>query len=164
MLVIGVDPGTAITGWGLVREREGDSALECVAYGVVTTPAGMALPKRLQTIHRQLKELITLHRPDTGAVEKLFFQTNVKTAMSVGQGRGVAMLALADCGLEIGEYTPLQVKQAVAGYGGADKKQMQEMVRALLELEDIPKPDDAADALAVAICHLYSMKMNALME
>ena len=164
MLVIGIDPGTATTGYGLVRERESDSALECVAYGVVTTPAGVPLPKRLQTIHRELKNVITLHRPDSGAVEKLFFQKNVATAMSVGQGRGVAMLALADCGLDVGEYTPLQVKQAVAGYGGADKKQMQEMVRTLLELDSTPKPDDAADALAVAICHLYSRKMNALME
>ena len=164
MLVIGIDPGTATTGYGLVRERESDSALECVAYGVVTTPAGVPLPKRLQTIHRELKNVITLHRPDSGAVEKLFFQKNVATAMSVGQGRGVAMLALADCGLDVGEYTPLQVKQAVAGYGGADKKQMQEMVRTLLELDSIPKPDDAADALAVAICHLYSRKMNALLE
>jgi crossover junction endodeoxyribonuclease RuvC len=161
MLVIGVDPGTATTGYGLVREREQDGGLECVAYGVVTTPAGQALPKRLQTIHRQLKEIILLHHPESGAVEKLFFQTNVKTAIAVGQGRGVAMLALADCNLEVGEYTPLQVKQAVAGYGGADKRQVQEMVRAVLELEDIPKPDDAADALAVAICHLYSFRMNA---
>jgi crossover junction endodeoxyribonuclease RuvC len=163
MLVIGIDPGTATTGYGLVREREADSTLECVAYGVVTTPAGVPLPKRLQTIHRELIDVISLHRPDSGAVEKLFFQKNVTTAMSVGQGRGVAMLALADCGLEVGEYTPREVKQAVAGYGGADKKQMQEMVRTLLELDSIPKPDDAADALAVAICHLYSRKMNALM-
>jgi crossover junction endodeoxyribonuclease RuvC len=162
MLVIGIDPGTATTGYGLVRETE--TELECVAYGVVTTPAGQPLPKRLQTIHRELKTVITLHRPDTGAVEKLFFQKNVTTAMSVGQGRGVAMLALADCGLEVGEYTPLQVKQAVAGYGGADKRQMQEMVRTLLNLESIPRPDDAADALAVAICHLYSAKMKALIE
>jgi len=162
VLVIGIDPGTATTGYGLVRETE--TELECVAYGVVTTPAGQPLPKRLQTIHRQLKTVITLHRPDTGAVEKLFFQKNVTTAMSVGQGRGVALLALAECGLEVGEYTPLQVKQAVAGYGGADKRQMQEMVRTLLNLESIPKPDDAADALAVAICHLYSAKMKALTE
>jgi crossover junction endodeoxyribonuclease RuvC len=162
MLVIGIDPGTATTGWGLVRET--DSELVCVAYGAVTTPAGQPLPKRLQTIHRELKEIITLHHPDSGAVEKLFFQRNVSTAMSVGQGRGVAMLALADCGLEVGEYTPLQVKQAVAGYGRADKRQMQEMVRTLLNLEAIPKPDDAADALAVAICHLYSAKMNKLLE
>lgn len=164
MLVVGIDPGTATTGYGLVRERETDSVLECVAYGVVTTPAGQPLPRRLQTIHRELKGVISLHRPDSGAVEKLFFQKNVTTAVAVGQGRGVAMLALADCGLEVGEYTPLQVKQAVAGYGRADKKQMQEMVRALLELEAIPRPDDAADALAVAICHLYSIKLNALLE
>jgi crossover junction endodeoxyribonuclease RuvC len=162
MLVIGIDPGTATTGYGLVRDRESDSTLECVAYGVVATPAGQPLPKRLQTIHRQLKDVITLHRPDSGAVEKLFFQKNVTTAMSVGQGRGVAMLALADCDLEVGEYTPLQVKQAVAGYGGAEKKQVQEMVRVLLELDSIPKPDDAADALAVAICHLYSARFTTL--
>ncbi|MEK9164506.1 MAG: crossover junction endodeoxyribonuclease RuvC [Chloroflexota bacterium] len=162
MLVIGIDPGTATTGYGLVRETE--SGLDCVAYGAVITPAGRPLPKRLQTIHRELKEVITLHRPDSGAVEKLFFQNNVKTAIAVGQGRGVAMLALADCGLDVGEYTPLEVKQAVTGYGRADKKQMQEMVRVLLNLDTIPKPDDAADALAVAICHLYSMKMKSLME
>ena len=158
MLVIGIDPGTAITGYGLVREESGE--LECVGYGVVTTPAGQPLPNRLQTIYHELKKVITLHRPNSGAVEKLFFQNNVKTAMSVGQGRGVAMLALAECGLLVGEYTPLQVKQAVSGYGGADKKQMQEMVRVLLNLDVIPKPDDAADALAVAICHLYSAKWN----
>jgi len=162
MLVIGIDPGTAITGYGLVRERETDSALECVAYGAVTTPAGMPLPQRLLIIYRELKAVIALHRPDTGAVEKLFFQKNVTTAMSVGQGRGVAMLTLAEAGLEVGEYTPLQVKQAVSGYGGADKKQMQYMVRVLLSLDEIPKPDDAADALAVAICHLYSAKLNEL--
>ncbi len=159
MLVIGIDPGTAITGYGLVRERETDSALECVAYGAVTTPAGLALPQRLLIIYRELKAVLALHRPDTGAVEKLFFQKNVTTAMSVGQGRGVAMLTLAEAGLEVGEYTPLQVKQAVSGYGGADKKQMQYMVRVLLNLDEIPKPDDAADALAVAICHLYSAKL-----
>lgn len=164
MLVIGIDPGTATTGYGLVWERETDSALECMAYGVVTTPPGQPLPKRLQTIHRELKSIITLHRPDSGAVEKLFFQKNVTTAMSVGQGRGVAMLALADCGLEVGEYTPREVKQAVAGYGNADKRQMQEMVRVLLNLDTLPKPDDAADALAVAICHLYSSKTQRLVE
>jgi crossover junction endodeoxyribonuclease RuvC len=122
------------------------------------------LPKRLLAIHRELKEVITLHRPQSGAVEKLFFQNNVTTAMSVGQGRGVAMLSLAESGLEVGEYTPLQVKQAITGYGGADKQQMQHMVRAILNLDEIPKPDDAADALAVAICHLYSAKLNALIE
>jgi crossover junction endodeoxyribonuclease RuvC len=164
VLVIGIDPGTATTGYGLVREHEADSTLECVAYGAVITPPGQSMPKRLQTIHRELKDVITLHRPDSGAVEKLFFQKNVSTAMAVGQGRGVAMLALADCGLDVSEYTPREVKQAVAGYGNADKRQMQEMVRVLLNLDIIPKPDDAADALAVAICHLYSMKMNSLIK
>jgi crossover junction endodeoxyribonuclease RuvC len=164
VLVIGIDPGTAITGYGLVRQPEDGSGLECVAYGVVRTPAGMPLPKRLLAIHRELKEVIALHRPQSGAVEKLFFQNNVTTAMSVGQGRGVAMLSLAESGLEVGEYTPLQVKQAITGYGGADKQQMQHMVRAILNLDEIPKPDDAADALAVAICHLYSAKLNALAD
>ncbi|MBM4425413.1 MAG: crossover junction endodeoxyribonuclease RuvC [Chloroflexi bacterium] len=162
MLVIGIDPGTATTGYGLVREREADSALDCVAYGVIVTPAGQALPKRLQTIYRELRGIIDLYRPDTGAVEKLFFQKNVTTAMSVGQGRGVAMLALAEGGLEVGEYSPREVKLAVAGYGNADKRQMQEMVRVLLELDSVPKPDDAADALAVAICHLHSIKLTRL--
>jgi len=162
VLVIGIDPGTATTGYGLVREREADSALDCVAYGVIVTPAGQALPKRLQTIYRELRGIIDLYRPDTGAVEKLFFQKNVTTAMSVGQGRGVAMLALAEGGLEVGEYSPREVKLAVAGYGNADKRQMQEMVRVLLELDSVPKPDDAADALAVAICHLHSIKLTRL--
>lgn len=164
MLVIGIDPGTATTGYGLVRELADGNTLECIAYGAVLTPAGQPLANRLQTIHRELKSVITLHRPQSGAVEKLFFQNNVKTAMSVGQGRGVAMLALADCGLAVGEYTPLEVKQAVAGYGKADKRQVQEMVRLLLNLDDIPKPDDAADALAVAICHLYSYKLRSLTD
>lgn len=164
MLVIGIDPGTATTGYGLVREREADSTLECVAYGVVTTSPGQPLPKRLQIIHRELKNVINLHHPDSGAVEKLFFQKNVTTAMSVGQGRGVAMLALAECELEVGEYAPREVKQSVTGYGGADKRQMQEMVRVLLNLDAIPRPDDAADALAVAICHLYSSKTLNLLK
>lgn len=163
MLVIGIDPGTAATGYGLVRERDADGGLECVAYGAVITPAGQAVTERLRTIHRELKQIIRRHRPDTGAVEKLFFQKNVATAMSVGQGRGVALLALADCGLSVGEYTPREVKQAVAGYGGAGKRQMQDMVRTLLGLDEIPKPDDAADALAVAICHLFSAKMKSLL-
>jgi crossover junction endodeoxyribonuclease RuvC len=160
MLVLGIDPGTATTGYGLVREAETGPVL--VAYGTIQTPAGAPMPDRLRTIYHELKQLIALHGPDSAAVEKLFFQRNVSTAMSVGQARGVALLALAEAGVSVGEYTPRDVKQAVAGYGGADKHQMQQMVRAILHLTEAPRPDDAADALAVAICHLHSMKLKAL--
>ena len=162
MLVIGIDPGTAITGYGLVREDQSGS-LTAVNFGVIRTPANMPMPQRLLELYRQLKEVTLLHRPDSAAVEKLFFQKNVKTAIHVGQGRGVAILALAEANLPIAEYSPLEIKQAVVGYGGADKAQIQQMVRALLNLEDIPRPDDAADALAVAICHLHSSRMQRLM-
>lgn len=159
MLVIGIDPGTATTGYGLVRENR-DGSLQAVAYGVVKTPAAEPMSLRLRMLFDQLNEIISLHQPDIGAVENLFFQTNVKTAISVGQGRGVAILSLAMANLEVTEYTPLQVKQAVVGYGKADKRQVQEMVRTLLGLADIPRPDDAADALAVAICHIHNANMQ----
>lgn len=163
MLVIGIDPGTATTGYGLVREND-DGSLSAIAYGVVETTATQTMPLRLVELHRRLSEIILLHRPDSAAVEKLFFQRNVRTALSVGQGRGVALLALAAAGLPIAEYTPLEVKQAVAGYGGADKAQVQQMVRALLNLNEIPRPDDAADALAVAICHIHSAPLSSLAQ
>jgi crossover junction endodeoxyribonuclease RuvC len=162
MIVLGIDPGTATTGYGLVRDT--DAGLELVAYGVITTPAGAPMPERLLTIYRALKDLIALHGPDSAAVEKLFFQRNVTTAMTVGQARGVALLALAEGGVRVGEYNPADVKQAVCGYGGADKAQVQHMVRALLNLTDVPRPDDAADALAVAICHLNSAKVQARLD
>lgn len=161
MVVIGIDPGTAITGYGLVRENL-DGSLSVVDYGAIITSADLPMAQRLLELHRQLTEILLLHRPDCGAVEKLFFHRNVTTALSVGQARGVVLLALAAHGLEIGEYTPLEVKQAVAGYGGADKNQVQQMVRALLALPDIPKPDDVADALAVAICHAHSARIKSL--
>ena len=163
MLVIGIDPGTAITGYGLVREAQ-NGKLTAVDYGVIQTPAKMPMPQRLLHIHRELKEIALLHRPDYGVVEKLFFQKNVRTAISVGQGRGVAILSLADLDIPVTEYTPLEIKQAVAGYGGADKAQVQYMVKVLLELEEIPKPDDAADALAVAVCHIHHARFNALTQ
>jgi crossover junction endodeoxyribonuclease RuvC len=163
MVVIGIDPGTATTGYGLVRENE-DGSLALVDYGVILTPAKMDMPERLLELHRQLTQILLLHRPYSGAVEKLFFQRNVRTALSVGQARGVALLSLAEQGLRIGEYTPLEVKQAVAGYGKADKNQVQHMVRALLSLNEIPTPDDAADALAVAICHIHSARLQSLIE
>lgn len=163
MLVIGIDPGTAITGYGLVREQL-DGSLEMVAYGAVLTPAKMPMPERLVKLHRELAQIVLLHRPESGAVEKLFFSRNVRTAISVGQGRGVALLSLAEAGLPVAEYTPMEIKQAIAGYGGADKNQVQQMVKALLDLDEIPKPDDAADALAVAICHLHSARMKSLYD
>ena len=158
MLAVGIDPGTAITGYGLVRDDQDELSL--VTYGVIETPAGIPLHERLLLLYQELTEVLVLHCPQSGAVEKLFFQRNVRTAMSVGQARGVAMLALAQAGLPVAEYSPMEVKQAVAGYGGADKNQVQQMVRALLNLEDIPRPDDAADALAVAICHLHSARFR----
>jgi crossover junction endodeoxyribonuclease RuvC len=163
MLVIGIDPGTAITGFGLVRELQ-DGNLESIEYGAIVTPADTPLHERLLVLYDRLDEIIKRFKPEGGAVEKLFFQRNVRTAMSVGQGRGVALLALAKADIPVGEYTPLEVKQAIAGYGGADKTQVQEMVRALLHLNDIPQPDDAADALAVAICHLHSRRILSLYE
>jgi len=159
MLVIGVDPGTAITGYGLIKEND-DGSLSVVDYGVVLTSADLSMPRRLLELYQRLREILLLHRPHSAAVEKLFFQRNTRTALSVGQGRGVALLALAEAEVEVAEYTPLEVKQAVTGYGGADKSQVQAMVRALLGLEQIPSPDDAADALAVAICHLHSARMR----
>jgi crossover junction endodeoxyribonuclease RuvC len=162
VVFLGIDPGTAITGYGFVREVDG--SLHAVAYGAITTPADWELPKRLAALHGELKDLIALHRPASAAVEQLFFSRNVKTALAVGHARGVALLALAQAGISISEYTPLEVKQSVAGYGRADKKQIQEMVRVLLGLPDTPKPDDAADALAVAICHLHSSQINRLVS
>jgi crossover junction endodeoxyribonuclease RuvC len=161
MLVIGIDPGTATTGFGLIRENE-DGSLSVVDYGVIQTSADWKMPKRLLDLHRQLLKILLLHRPESGAVEKLFFRRNVKTAISVGQARGVALLALAEAEIPVMEYTPLEVKQAVVGYGGADKNQVQQMVRALLSLEEIPQPDDAADALAVAICHAHHARTRAI--
>lgn len=161
MLVVGIDPGTAITGFGVVRQTNNDH-LQAVAYGVINTDAGLGLEKRLDQIFTQLESLLMLHRPNCAAVEQLFFSKNVKTALAVGQARGVALLALTRSGLPVAEYTPMQIKQAVVGYGGADKNQVQQMVRVLLDLPEIPQPDDAADALAVAICHLHTLQFDQL--
>ncbi|MGD8398454.1 MAG: crossover junction endodeoxyribonuclease RuvC [Anaerolineae bacterium] len=161
MLVLGIDPGTAITGYALVREDD-DDGLALIDYGVITTPAGQSLPSRLQTIYHGLADLARQHRPDVAAVEELFFSRNARTALSVGHARGVTLLALAEAGLAIHEYKPLEIKQAIAGYGGADKYQVQEMVRMLLKLDAVPHPDDAADAVAVAVCHIHSARMASL--
>ena len=156
-LALGIDPGTATTGYGLVRlERDGE--LVAVKYGVILTPKDDSPSARLEMIFDQLGDIIREYKPETAAVEKLFFSRNVTTALAVGQARGVVMLALQKAGIEAFEYTPKEIKNAVAGYGGADKRQVQEMVRALLQLDSIPKPDDAADALAVAITHLNTKR------
>jgi crossover junction endodeoxyribonuclease RuvC len=157
MRTLGIDPGTAIMGWGIVDEADG--ALSLVDFGVLTTPAGMPQAERLAQIYDQLRALLDRFRPEAAGVEELFFGKNVNTAITVGQARGVVLLSLAQAGVPIHEYKPTVVKQAVAGYGGADKKQMQEMVRLTLRLDKIPRPDDAADALAIAICHAYTAPM-----
>ncbi len=151
-IALGIDPGTAIVGYAVVMATGSD--LKLLACDAITTPAKMPLSQRLQIIYTGLNQIVTTYQPQEAAIEELFFAKNARTAMTVGQARGVAMLALANNGLSIAEYTPKQVKQAVTGYGGADKNQVGEMVRILLKLATIPKPDDAADAAAIAICHL----------
>ncbi len=160
MIILGVDPGTAITGYGVLQSDGED--LRTIAYGAITTPADWPMPRRLQHVYQELSALIAKHKPTDAVVEKLFFSKNVRTALSVGQARGVALLAAAQAGLAIHEYTPLQIKQAVVGYGRAEKQQIQQMVKMLLQLDSIPQPDDAADALAVAICHAHSARFERL--
>jgi crossover junction endodeoxyribonuclease RuvC len=163
MRVLGIDPGTAITGYAVVEENQGGD-LELVTLGVINTPAHTPLPSRLQMIYQGLNEIVNQYKPEASAVEQLFFSRNARTAMSVGHARGVTLLALVNAGLPIHEYTPMQIKQAVTGYGGAQKQQIQEMVRMLLNLSAIPKPDDAADAAAVAICYLHRVKLDSLLN
>lgn len=151
-IALGIDPGTAIVGYAVICAQ--GSNLRLLACGTITTPAKMLLAERLQLIYSSLNTIVATYKPQEGAIEELFFAKNARTAMTVGQARGVVMLALANGGLSIAEYTPKQVKQAVTGYGDAGKAQVGEMVRILLKLSAIPKPDDAADAAAIAICHL----------
>ena len=153
-VILGIAPGTAITGFGVISETgNGPQALD---YGVIRTPAKQELSLRLVTIYAELNALLDKHHPDAVAVEEVFFSKNARTALSVGHARGVVLLAAAQRGIPLFHYKPTQVKQAVTGYGGADKRQIQEMMRMLLGLDDIPRPDDAADALAIALCHLNS--------
>lgn len=158
MVVLGVDPGIALCGFGVVEEGEGGE-LRLLDHGVIATPAGLPLAERLRCIHEGLTRLLARYRPTAVAVEELFFARNARTALSVGQARGVALLAAAQAGAPVYEYTPRQVKQAVVGYGSAPKAQVQEMVRLVLGLEAAPEPDDAADAVAIAICHLHSARL-----
>ena len=151
MLSLGIDPGYAIIGWGLIRFERGRYIP--VDFGAITTNAGVPFNRRLEQIYDQLNELLDNHHPEVVAVEKLYFQTNAKTAIDVAQARGVIMLALQKHGVPVYEYTPLQVKSAVTGFGQAQKPQVMEMTKRLLRLKAVPKPDDTADALAIAICH-----------
>jgi crossover junction endodeoxyribonuclease RuvC len=150
MIIIGIDPGIADTGYGIIDSERGK--LKCLAYGSIKTPAGMPLPERLLMLASELDQLLKLYKPQAAAIEDLFFAKNAKTAIVVGQARGVSLLKLAELHMPILEFKPAQVKQAVSGFGAADKKQVQRMVQLILGLTEIPKPDDAADALAIAIC------------
>jgi crossover junction endodeoxyribonuclease RuvC len=151
-IILGIDPGIADTGYGVIEDVSGK--IRCLAYGSIKTKAGEDLPLRLLALHKELNHIILKYQPQVAAVEKLFFNKNVKTALIVGQARGVAMLTLSQGKLPIYEFTPSQVKQAVSSYGQADKLQVQKMVKLILNLKELPRPDDAADALAVAICAL----------
>lgn len=154
MVIVGIDPGYAITGYGVVEHK--GNRFRVIDYGVIGTRAGLPMDRRLLQIAEELEAILTEVHADVVAVEELFFSRNVTTAIAAAQGRGVAVVTAARAGLPVFEYTPMQVKQAVSGYGKADKRQVQEMVRILLGLESIPRPDDAADALAVAICHAHA--------
>lgn len=154
MRILGIDPGYAIMGYGIV-EKIGNK-FKVLAYGSITTEANESMTDRLKHIYSKLMMLIDEYQPDEASIEELFFNTNTRTAIKVGQARGVAILACANSGVTISEYTPLQIKMALTGYGRADKKQVQQMIKAILNLKEVPKPDDTADALAAAICHGHS--------
>jgi crossover junction endodeoxyribonuclease RuvC len=156
--ILGIDPGTATMGWGVIRQ-EGNK-LRYVQHGAIVTPSNWEMPRRLARLFDGVTELVKGYRPEAVAIEELFFNTNVTTAITVGQARGVALVAAYRAGVEVAEYTPLQVKQAITSYGRAEKRQVQEMVKTLLNLREIPKPDDAADGLAIAICHAFSSRMG----
>lgn len=151
MRILGIDPGYGITGFGLIEAER--NRFELLRYGAITTPAGADFSARLEMIYEDMRKLLELAKPDAVAIEELFFGHNVTTAIGVAQSRGVILLAIRQAGLEVAQYKPMQVKQAVVGYGGATKHQVQDMTRRLLRLETVPKPDDAADAIAIALCH-----------
>ena len=155
MRILGIDPGYAIVGFGVLEYNSGKFTV--VDYGAITTSADMDFNRRLKVIYDDMTEIITTYKPDEMGIEKLFFNTNEKTAIDVAQARGVTLLPAIIRNIPIYEYTPLQVKQAVVGYGRADKHQVQTMVKTILSLAEIPKPDDAADAVAVAICHAQTV-------
>ena len=154
MRILGIDPGIATVGFGVVDSQRGRQ--KYVSCGVITTPAGLPLSSRLDQIYEDLQELVSAVKPDCAAIEELFFNTNITTGIAVAHGRGVILLALSRAGVPIYEYTPLQVKQAVVGYGRAEKRQVIDMVKRILDMKTAPKPDDAADAVAIALCHARS--------
>ncbi len=156
MRILGIDPGTAITGFGIIESEKGK--FKMIDAGVIRTPAKQALELRLETIYDDITEVIKEYKPEELSIEQLFFAQNVTTAMSVAHARGVVILAAIKAKMDISDYTPLQIKQALTGYGRAEKQQMQEMVKTLLGLKAVPKPDDCADALAAAICHAMTVK------
>ncbi|MBI4136684.1 crossover junction endodeoxyribonuclease RuvC [Candidatus Roizmanbacteria bacterium] len=158
MIILGIDPGIARTGWGVVK-KEGNS-VTAIKYGCIATEKELEEEKRLVILHQQLKILIDAYEPAIVAVEKLFFASNAKTALTVGQARGVVLLTAGEASLPLFAYTPLQVKLAITGYGRADKQQIQRMVQSMLQLPEIPKPDDMADALAVAITHAFTNRVS----
>lgn len=153
VIILGIDPGLAIVGWGVIEYR--NTRFRTLAYGSIQTPAGMRTEERLKAIYEGMKELIETYHPEAMAVEELFFTNNVTTGIRVAEARGVILLSAEQAGISIQEYTPMQVKQAVVGYGKADKRQVIAMVTRILNLEKPPKPDDTADALAIAICHAH---------
>lgn len=154
MIILGIDPGYAIVGYGVIKYEA--NRFTVIDYGAVTTQAHTPFVERLEIIYNDLTEIMKRYKPEVMAIEKLFYNTNAKTVIDVAQARGVTVLAAQQNGLQMFEYTPLQVKQSVVGYGRAEKKQVQEMTRVILKLDKIPKPDDTADALAMAICHAHS--------
>lgn len=158
MRILGIDPGVAIVGFGVIEYNQ--NIFKVVDYGKITTPAKTPLPKRLKMVYDSMTELIDTYKPDVVAMEELFFNTNVTTAIAVGHARGVLVLSAENANIPLSEYTPLQIKQAVTGYGRADKNQVQQMVKMFLGLSEVPKPDDTADALAVAICHAHSASLS----
>ena len=158
MRILGIDPGYAIMGWGVV-EKKGSSFVP-IGYGAITTEKDIPMPDRLKILYNGLMDVIAEYRPDEASVEELYFNDNAKTAIFVGQARGVAILSCTNSGIDIYEYTPLQIKTTITGYGRAEKKQVQQMVTRILMLDAVPKPDDVADALAAAICHGYSGDMK----
>jgi crossover junction endodeoxyribonuclease RuvC len=160
VIILGFDPGTATTGFGVVESV--NDVLRPIDVGVILTPSDMPIEERLLSIYTDVNTLLDKYNPDTVATERLFFDRNVTNALSVGRAIGVILLAVAQRGLPWMEYTPMQVKTSVTGYGGADKNQIQQMVVRLLGLAEVPKPDDAADALAIAICHAHSLKLKSI--
>lgn len=154
MIILGIDPGYAIVGYGVLEYRSGK--FRVIDYGAITTEAGVPFNRRLEIIYDGLCEIIEKYKPEAMSVEKVFYNNNAKTVIDVSQARGVIMLAAQKNRVKVYEYTPLQVKQSVVGYGRADKKQVQEMTRRILALEKVPKPDDTADAIAMAICHAHT--------